>query len=128
MDVASNTFETIWVNKHELLKEVSADPELSNEIFRTSTAYFSIHFYPGSPRCHNKLGSVERKHAVVKALCFRSMQYAEDSNLGRAVEQQKVTFAEVVSRSTYPRNVLYASKAIGNIEMARGYTLVILGL
>lgn len=97
-------------------------------IFRTAMAYFSVQFNPRPTRRHNKIGSVERKQAVVRALCLRLKQDAKVSNLEQAVKLSNITVAKVVLRSTFLRNILYGRKAVSSFEMARGYTPKIFGL
>lgn len=64
MSVAGTFFETMRVNHHEAPRAVSGDMEFTNKKFLDCLRYFHVKIEPRPARRHNKMGVVERKHAV----------------------------------------------------------------
>ena len=133
IDVAARTIEKIWINIHGAPAKLSGDPEFVNQRFFKLMERFSVTVEPRPARRHQKIGVVERKHAVVRTLYQRILQDVAFMNkalldVEPADQDKGELHAHILSRATYINNNLYGSRTMSSFEMVRGYTPSISGL
>ena len=68
VDVVARQIETHWINIHGAPKKISGDPEFLNRKLEKLMEKFAIKIEQRSARRHQKIGTVERKNAVVRPL------------------------------------------------------------
>ena len=132
IDVAAKTIEKIWFNIHGPPAKLSGDPEFVNGKFSELMKRFSVTVEPRPARRHQKIGVVERKHAVVRTLAQRilkDVEFVENAVHGNAMDCDEPDLnAHILSRATFVSNVLYGSRKVSSFNLSRGYTPAIGGL
>lgn len=109
-----------------------AYPEFFNATFRKTISYFNVAFDATPVSGHNKSGCFERKHAAVNALshCIKlDAKFTFSEQAGSTSDSTLVTTAgKILSGATYLSIALYGIKILSSFQMAKEYTLSVLGL
>lgn len=117
METIVKTVETVWVCQHGAPTAISSDDEYNRAPLRKYLSTNSILFKPRPARRHNKLGVVERKNGVVKAIL---------SKLNK--EHSNTDAVTLVSRAAFLSNLFSGNKILSSFELVRGYSPSVVGI
>lgn len=124
-DIASDikAIQEQWFNIHGPPSVISGNVEFGkcDEIISLLN-YNNVRFEPHPSHLHKKIGTVERKHAILRQMSQRIYKDSLQAKISPLFP------TEILSRTTYLSNIIYEGKLLSAFEMVRGYTPSIAGL
>lgn len=127
-----------WFHIHGAPSNLSGDIEFTRSSdFTNFLKYFFVNLAPRPARRHNKNGSVEAKHGIIRRLLLRFLKDASASGVNvtssgistsPAPSSPDITISDLLARACFLSNVLYGGKPLSAFEQVRGYTPSLAGL
>lgn len=114
---ATVSFDRTWISRHGAPISVSGDQEFNRQPFKDLLEKHSCAFEIRPSRRHNKVGSVERKNAILRLILERISKFSPE-----------LTVSSTIARSNFLSNLFSGSKLLSSFEQVRGYTPGICGL
>jgi len=98
MDDVASMIEMKWIDDNGTPRELSGDPEFSNEAIRKLCSDHHIAYQPRPARRHNKLGSVEAVNASIRLFVQRILRVEQHYRKTRNASRSDY---EILSRATF---------------------------
>jgi len=117
LDDAATSFDRTWISRHGAPATVSGDPEFNHFAFKNLLKSHDVKFEARPARRHNKVGTVERKNAVLRLILQRLLLQCPDT-----------TVSSLIARANFLGNLFSGSKVASSFEQARGYSPGLCGI